>query len=63
MKRVLSDIIVTTFTFAIFFGLLSNLLIGSKSKIPIVYSILFFFIAYGLWKITSENETNKFYTL
>ena len=63
MKRVLSDIMVTTFTVAIFFGLLSNLLIGNKPKVPVVYSIVFFFITYGLWKITSENNTNKFYTL
>ena len=63
MKRVLSDIIVTTFTFAIFFGILSNLLIGTKPKIPIVYSIVFFFITYGLWKITSESEISKYYSL
>ena len=65
MKRVKINIIITTITFILFFCIIKNILLDQHSMTPVLYDGLFFFIAYGLWKIISfsQDDENPCYCL
>lgn len=59
MKKVLIDILVTTILFILLFGILKRILLDEKTMTPVFYEGLFFFLAYGLFKILTPDIDGK----
>jgi hypothetical protein len=69
MKKVKINIIITTILFILLVCILRRILLGEKTITlftrHVLYEGLFFFLAYGLWKIIGsvDDEANPYYCL